>query len=629
MRRFNVFTLLLIFSVMFVYGCSNIEDILKSTDNSSDSKPVVEKVMVWFDAQDSSIVNWSQEIPKGTAIAEPEKPVLEGSTFLGWYSSSVGGYKWNFSNPINQDITLYARWQKDSSTGGTEEPEKPVTYTVTYDNGGKGSYIEPLTVTSGTYLYENHLPTLSYTGYTFLGWYYNDTKIISNQLKVTSNITLVAKWMEEAPGDITPPGEVTDLQVKLEGKSAILTWINPTDEDYVKFEVSYKKPSGGSSNTFGESSGAGKAERFEVIKYVTNINGYTFTVRTIDYNGNKSEGVSVSGSGEVIKPDPEPEPEPEPEPTPEPEPNPDFSEYKNKTAWFYGIEGPLPTDSVWRKPGGENGVQVWELDWKAEYGWYDVNKTHLVDKYRNNNIIAKDNNMCWAATSSNILHWWFRINEKYIKKYDELNPDKKAGRPDAGYPKRDMPYASQYQESAIFQYYIDHFEDEAGYGDGGVNWFVSGEWPTLPQPTNKEGGGFFSDVFPKGKYIANKVTGLSREMFTSTIIDAIEGHKIVGLAEKSGMNHIMTVWGAEFDENGYVSAIYLADNNVNQDSEPYTKDLTRRLIRYSTYTGTTATYTEMSLFWNNYFSPITALVVVDSGQQQWEDFFKSKGIKVE
>lgn len=517
--------------------------------------------------------------------------------------------------------------QAGGNTEGSTEVKK---VTVLFDTQQEILANWSETYNSGTILDANSLPTLYSDGYVFQGWYFNDTRVLAGKFQVTEDITLTAKWNINDYTDTTPPADVTDLKVSLENNKPSLSWVNPTDDDFDTIIITYNK--NGSTTSFGGivSSGAGNKDSYTDTKALSNASLYTFTVQTVDYSGNVSKGVSTKLDGSTVNPEPEPEPEPEPTPEPEPEPNPDFTKYKNQTVWFYGIKGPMPDSNEWVKH--EEEYKVWELPWKDSYGWYDVNKTHLVDKEKHNNVVANDNELCWAATSSNILHWWFKANEKYIKKYDELNPEKAKNRPSSNYPLKGTQNkgGSIYQESEIFQYYIDHFKDEAGWGDGGVNWFISGEKPTLPPMTNSTGGGFFDDVFPKGKYVAKKVQGLSKEAFNATIIDAIENHKIIGLAARAvSTSHLMTVWGAEFDENGYVKAIYLADNNVEQTTEPYTKDLTRRLIQYGVYGGTTASYTEMSTFWTTKYSALVTLISVDLGTKQWEDYFKKKGVPVE
>lgn len=389
------------------------------------------------------------------------------------------------------------------------------------------------------------------------------------------------------------------------------------DNDFNTVIITYSKKN--DTTTYGGhiSSGAGNSDTYTVPKVMYNADEYTFTVQTVDYNNNKSNGVSVNLNSSTTEPE-----QPTPAPNPDNTPKPDFSKYKNQTHWFYGIKGPLPDDAAWEHPKEEN--RVWTLHWKPEYGWYDVNKTSSVDSdYQLEK--AKDDNLCWAATASNILHWWFRVNADYIRRYDELHPDKAKKRPSSDYPKVGTVHmgGSQFQESEIFQYFINHFVDEGGWGDDGFNWFVSGTVPTMPAMTQDSGGGFFSDVFPKGKHLATNKQGLSKDIFTETIIDVIENHKALGLTSLSGRTHLMSVWGAEFDDEGYVKAIYLADNNALQSTKPYDKQLTRRLIRYKQFEGYNATYTEMSAFGTDSYSQISSVVIVDLGTKYWDDYFKN------
>lgn len=59
----------------------------------------------------------TQTVCRGRRAAEPAVQERDGYKFLGWYAD---GYKWDFSsNTVNQDITIYARWNSigDYSTG--------------------------------------------------------------------------------------------------------------------------------------------------------------------------------------------------------------------------------------------------------------------------------------------------------------------------------------------------------------------------------------------------------------------------------------------------------------------------------------------------------------------------------
>lgn len=92
------------------------------------------------------------------------------------------------------------------SVESSSEEEKPVvaTYTVSYssDYATEQVYkLKPVTVQEGTVLGVEQLPVLSETGYTFIGWYDGETKVIAGAYKVTKNVTLVAKWSKKTAKD--------------------------------------------------------------------------------------------------------------------------------------------------------------------------------------------------------------------------------------------------------------------------------------------------------------------------------------------------------------------------------------------------------------------------------------------
>lgn len=55
----------------------------------------------------------SQVIPTGDRVVRPEDPAREGYTFLGWYTESTGGTKYDFSTPVTGAMILHAQWQKN------------------------------------------------------------------------------------------------------------------------------------------------------------------------------------------------------------------------------------------------------------------------------------------------------------------------------------------------------------------------------------------------------------------------------------------------------------------------------------------------------------------------------------
>ncbi|MCL2054474.1 MAG: InlB B-repeat-containing protein [Oscillospiraceae bacterium] len=119
----------------------------------------------------------------GDTITAPTAPTKTGYTFGGWYKEAACTNEWNFATEtVTEDITLYAKWIIN-------------TYTITATAGTGG------TVTgSGTF---DHGATVTLTatpnnGYTFDGWYENDTKITAANatysFTATENRTLQARF---------------------------------------------------------------------------------------------------------------------------------------------------------------------------------------------------------------------------------------------------------------------------------------------------------------------------------------------------------------------------------------------------------------------------------------------------
>ena len=116
---------------------------------------------------------------------EPETS-REGYTFLGWYFDESFSSKATFPLEITEDITLYAKWEKNA-------------YDVHFELDG-GSGVSDLKTDR---IETEPIPTKE--GYTFRGWYFDGgfANKASFPLEVTGNITLYAKWEENEPAGIT------------------------------------------------------------------------------------------------------------------------------------------------------------------------------------------------------------------------------------------------------------------------------------------------------------------------------------------------------------------------------------------------------------------------------------------
>ena len=108
-------------------------------------------------------------------------PEVEGYTFDGWYTTNdTHSTKFDFSTPITGDTTVYAKWTANDYYVSfvTEHGDPPTSQNVKYN----GTADDPGTLTE--------------EGYTFDGWYTDDTYTTKFDFTkpITSNTTVYAKW---------------------------------------------------------------------------------------------------------------------------------------------------------------------------------------------------------------------------------------------------------------------------------------------------------------------------------------------------------------------------------------------------------------------------------------------------
>lgn len=138
----------------------------------------INKYTVTFNSYGGTPVPPAQEVEYGLTATEPATaPTKTGYTFDGWY---LGDEKYDFSDAVEQNITLYANWKKNI-------------YTVTYTDGVDGEEV----FADQTYRvpFEDTTPAFKGTktraGYVFAGWKPEVAE------KVTENATYAAQWKED------------------------------------------------------------------------------------------------------------------------------------------------------------------------------------------------------------------------------------------------------------------------------------------------------------------------------------------------------------------------------------------------------------------------------------------------
>ncbi|WP_050748284.1 InlB B-repeat-containing protein [Peptoniphilus duerdenii] len=155
-----------------------------------------ETVTITFDANGHGTAPEPITVNKGTVATAPTDPTDTENNFGGWYTEATCTTKFDFTQAVNADITLYAKWNPKT----TPTPE---TVTITFNANGHGTAPAVQTVTSGQ---KATAPAeLTAAGYIFGGWYKEAacTTEYDFNTPVNANITLYAKWTAETPSSFT------------------------------------------------------------------------------------------------------------------------------------------------------------------------------------------------------------------------------------------------------------------------------------------------------------------------------------------------------------------------------------------------------------------------------------------
>ena len=141
---------------------------------------------VTFNSNGGSTVNKILDIEAGTKITKPENPKRDGYAFQGWYKDSNLSISFDFDSPINENLTLYAKWVLLSD-------EK---FTVSFNSNGGTEVFDQVNIESGGLATTPTNPKKE--GYIFVGWYKDEALTLAFDFNtpILSNITLYAKWNE-------------------------------------------------------------------------------------------------------------------------------------------------------------------------------------------------------------------------------------------------------------------------------------------------------------------------------------------------------------------------------------------------------------------------------------------------
>ena len=303
--------------------------------------------------------------------------------------------------------------------------------------------------------------------------------------------------------------------------------------------------------------------------------------------------------GEPSEPEPEPEepgepsePEPDPEEPNEPEPDPEEPGEPSEPDPEEPVE-PEPDPEEPNEPEPEptptpTGKSiVFARGVTRESGWYDVNK---IGSGQTNGDI----NMCWAASSSNIIEWW---QDRYREAGFELPEGAVTGR------------GEKYELALMEMFHSEWDNSRGGHVNHAVHWYFEGKNickeaspGSQAQPLREDSGGYYRDVWDeiyphlyheyehlgglyKGLYAGefnnyylwgNGVPYLSGEerlrIFSTYVVDAIRrGVPSLALAlspNLSSLHHATTLWGYEIDNaTGLLTRVWITDSD-DMTTEP-------------------------------------------------------------
>ena len=110
----TILTMAILLSFVFV-ACNKTDG--KVPGDKDLIEPTKKEFTITFDTQGGSEVK-SITIAEGETITLPSNPTKEGYVFDGWYLSDEFIEKFNATQTISSDITVYAKWKEDYYSKG-------------------------------------------------------------------------------------------------------------------------------------------------------------------------------------------------------------------------------------------------------------------------------------------------------------------------------------------------------------------------------------------------------------------------------------------------------------------------------------------------------------------------------
>ena len=227
------------------------------------------------------------------------------------------------------------------------------------------------------------------------------------------------------------------------------------------------------------------------------------------------------------------------------------------------------------------------IDYKAPFeegqGYFDVNKA----PFGTNKEL--DRNLCFAAAASNTLHWYLRENKKEIQDYIKDNGDVIRTVGANTYSLKEMLNQEvEQQGSLIYQYFKEMYGNNATgyYTVPLMDLFLNGYTPKEDRKTNIEdkdlqpdarGGFLYGIIGTKPQTGMQSVSSLKK--LGESLQHYLSNNFVVCLSYKTfSYNHVVTLWGAEYDESGLLRAVYVTDSDDQDETGVETDVAMKRYV---------------------------------------------------
>ena len=256
---------------------------------------------------------------------------------------------------------------------------------------------------------------------------------------------------------------------------------------------------------------------------------------------------------------------------------------KRTVLFVKGVKAPKLGENGDFRKSEDHGYIDYKAPFEEGQGYFDVNKA----PFGTNKEI--DRNLCFAAAASNTLHWYLRENKKEIQDYIEDNGDVIRTVGANTYSLREMMNQEAGQQgSLIYQYFKEMYgNNETGYYTVPLmDLFLNGYTPKEDRKTNIEdkdlqpdarGGFLYGIIGTKPQTGMQSVSSLKK--LGESLQHYLSNNFVVCLSYKTfSYNHVVTLWGAEYDESGLLRAVYVTDSDDQDETGVETDVAMKRYV---------------------------------------------------